>query len=90
MRDVFEAQYVSLHVRKTNRAALGLYKNALGFTVEKIEAKYCACGSLDIAVSLKSACTDADGEDAYAMRMECVLAQSTRLQRAKRRFSLTL
>jgi len=52
MATVFRAQYVSLHVRKSNRAALGLYKDALGFHVDSIEKKYYA-----------------DGEDAYAMRL---------------------
>jgi len=41
MMTVYKAQYVSLHVRKSNRAALGLYKDALGFQVDSIEKKYC-------------------------------------------------
>lgn len=43
MQDVFGARYVSLHVRKTNRAALGLYKDKLGFTMKDVERGYCAC-----------------------------------------------
>jgi ribosomal protein S18 acetylase RimI-like enzyme len=43
MRDVFGAAYVSLHVRKTNRAALALYTETLGFTVQGIEKSYCPC-----------------------------------------------
>lgn len=31
MKEVYGAKYVSLHVRKTNRAAYGLYKNSLNF-----------------------------------------------------------
>ena len=31
MVEIFRAQYVSLHVRKSNRAALALYKDTLGF-----------------------------------------------------------
>lgn len=31
MVEVYEALYVSLHVRKSNRAALTLYKDTLGF-----------------------------------------------------------
>lgn len=79
MHDVFEAKYVSLHVRKTNRAALALYKDTLGFTVDKIEKKYCALPlhPLRLPPVLEQP-TDADGEDAYAMRMECVpLSHST-------------
>ena len=41
MKTTFGAAYVSLHVRKTNRAALGLYKDTLGFEVVEIESKYC-------------------------------------------------
>ncbi|MCJ1295172.1 N-terminal acetyltransferase A complex catalytic subunit ard1 [Xylographa carneopallida] len=38
------AQYVSLHVRMSNTAALHLYRDTLGFQVEKVEAKYYADG----------------------------------------------
>lgn len=31
MLEVFGAHYVSLHVRKTNRAAIGLYRDTLKF-----------------------------------------------------------
>jgi len=44
MRDVYRASYVSLHVRKSNRAALGLYRDTLGFTVKNVEKKYYADG----------------------------------------------
>ena len=37
----YNAAYVSLHVRKSNRAALSLYRDTLGFTVKSIEEKYC-------------------------------------------------
>lgn len=53
MAEVFNANYVSLHVRMSNVAALHLYRDTLGFEVEKVESKYYA-----------------DGEDAYAMRMD--------------------
>lgn len=52
MAEVFNADYVSLHVRMSNVAALHLYRDTLGFEVEKVESKYYA-----------------DGEDAYAMKM---------------------
>jgi peptide alpha-N-acetyltransferase len=32
MMDVFGAKFVSLHVRKSNRAALKLYKDTLSFS----------------------------------------------------------
>ena len=40
MVENYDASYVSLHVRKSNRAALSLYRDNLGFEVRGIEAKY--------------------------------------------------
>jgi hypothetical protein len=53
MVETFGAQYVSLHVRMSNVAALRLYRDTLGFKNERIESKYYA-----------------DGEDAYAMKLD--------------------
>lgn len=58
MAEVFNANYVSLHVRMSNSAALHLYRDTLGFEVEKVESKYYA-----------------DGEDAYAMKMDLTSMQ---------------
>ena len=44
MAETYGAQYVSLHVRISNTAALHLYRDMLGFSVEKTEAKYYADG----------------------------------------------
>ena len=44
MVETFGAQYVSLHVRMSNIAALRLYRDTLGFEVEKVEPKYYADG----------------------------------------------
>jgi len=44
MIESFNAKYVSLHVRKSNRAALNLYANTLKFKVSEIEPKYYADG----------------------------------------------
>ncbi|KAH7931224.1 acyl-CoA N-acyltransferase [Leucogyrophana mollusca] len=44
MANIYHASYVTLHVRKSNRAALGLYRDALAFTVKDIEHKYYADG----------------------------------------------
>jgi hypothetical protein len=44
MVETFGAQYVSLHVRVSNVAAIHLYRDTLSFKVEKIEAKYYADG----------------------------------------------
>ena len=40
MCELFGAQYVSLHVRKSNRAALHLYRDSLKFEVQSIEKSY--------------------------------------------------
>lgn len=44
MAETFAAHYVSLHVRVSNTAALHLYRDTLGFRVDKIESKYYADG----------------------------------------------
>lgn len=44
MEDVFDAEYVSLHVRKSNRAAFHLYSVTLNYTVNDIEKGYYADG----------------------------------------------
>ncbi|KHN18067.1 N-alpha-acetyltransferase 10 [Glycine soja] len=43
-RIVFGAEYVSLHVRKSNRAAFNLYTETLGYKIHDVEAKYYADG----------------------------------------------
>ncbi|RPD81279.1 acyl-CoA N-acyltransferase [Lentinus tigrinus ALCF2SS1-7] len=52
MATVYKAAYVSLHVRKSNRAALGLYRDTLGFTVKDIEKGYYADGEDAYAMRL--------------------------------------
>ena len=42
MASVYKASDVMLHVRKSNRAALGLYKDTLGFRIQETEKSYCA------------------------------------------------
>ena|ERR1700761_4049242 len=44
MAETYGAHYVSLHVRVSNIAALHLYRDTLGFKVDKIESKYYADG----------------------------------------------
>ncbi|PIA53690.1 hypothetical protein AQUCO_00900343v1 [Aquilegia coerulea] len=44
MGEVFGAEYVSLHVRRSNRAAFNLYNETLGYKIHDIEAKYYADG----------------------------------------------
>ncbi|XP_066598810.1 N-alpha-acetyltransferase 11 [Prorops nasuta] len=44
MVECFCAKYVSLHVRRSNRAALNLYTRSLEFEVSEVEPKYYADG----------------------------------------------
>merc|ERR1712062_775605 len=44
MQEVFNAEYVSLHVRKSNTAAFHLYTKTLGYKTHDIEVKYYADG----------------------------------------------
>ncbi|KAH6840677.1 acyl-CoA N-acyltransferase [Chaetomium sp. MPI-CAGE-AT-0009] len=44
MVETFGGHYVSLHVRVSNKAALHLYRDTLGFKTEKTESKYYADG----------------------------------------------
>ncbi|KAI9928638.1 hypothetical protein ASPWEDRAFT_103931 [Aspergillus wentii DTO 134E9] len=44
MAESHRAHFVSLHVRVSNTAALRLYRDTLGFEVEKVESKYYADG----------------------------------------------
>lgn len=44
MVECFNAKFVSLHVRKSNRAAFSLYEKTLGFEISEIEPKYYADG----------------------------------------------
>jgi peptide alpha-N-acetyltransferase len=74
MSEVYRAEYVSLHVRKSNRAAIGLYRDTLGFSSHQIEKGYCESRRRPIISLLcnqpLNLFTDADGEDAYAMRLD--------------------
>ena len=42
MKETFEAEYASLHVRKSNTAAKHLYVETLGYEIHDTEAKYYA------------------------------------------------
>ena len=69
MVETFQSQYVSLHVRMSNNAALRLYRDTLGFRNDKIEAKYYADGEdaysmkLDLAGVREELLDDEGGED---------------------------
>jgi N-alpha-acetyltransferase 10/11 len=57
MLECFDARYVSLHVRVSNKAALTLYKDTLGFAVNDTEVKYYADGedAFDMRKELRGA-----------------------------------
>ena len=42
MQNVYGAQYVSLHVRVTNRAAITLYRDVLKYEISSVEEQYYA------------------------------------------------
>lgn len=52
MCQLFDAKYVSLHVRKSNRAALHLYRDSLQFEVQLIEKSYYQDGEDAYAMKL--------------------------------------
>ncbi|KAF2709385.1 N-acetyltransferase complex ARD1 subunit [Pleomassaria siparia CBS 279.74] len=68
MAETFSAHYVSLHVRVSNTAALHLYRDTLGFTVDKIEAKYYADG--EDAYSMRMELDQYKGKDLEDVEME--------------------
>lgn len=67
MVETFGAQYVSLHVRMSNVAALRLYRDTLGFAVEKVEQKYYADGedAYSMKMDLNPMREQLESEEAY-------------------------
>ncbi|CUM63533.1 uncharacterized protein PRCAT00001110001 [Priceomyces carsonii] len=69
MCESFDAKYVSLHVRKSNRAALHLYRDSLKFEVTSIEKSYYQDGEdayamrLDLKIEELLPSTAQDGEE---------------------------
>ncbi|TDZ14174.1 N-terminal acetyltransferase A complex catalytic subunit ard1 [Colletotrichum sidae] len=69
MVETFGAQYVSLHVRVSNNAAIHLYRDTLGFKTEKVENKYYAdgedayCMKLDLGYIREQIQDERDRED---------------------------
>lgn len=53
MRDIFGAHHVSLHVRESNRAAISLYTQTLGFQVRGTEPSYYADGENALSMRLQ-------------------------------------
>ena len=65
MHEVFQAEYVSLHVRKSNKAAFHLYNNTLGYKINDVEAKYYADAedAYDMRHTFKDDTTESKGKD---------------------------
>ncbi|KAB5554487.1 acyl-CoA N-acyltransferase [Coniochaeta sp. 2T2.1] len=75
MVETFHAQYVSLHVRVSNQAAIHLYSTTLSFKTEKTEQKYYAdgedafCMKLDLGF-IREQLEEADEEEASSSTPE--------------------
>ncbi|KAF9011101.1 acyl-CoA N-acyltransferase [Cyathus striatus] len=52
MASIYKATYVSLHVRKSNKAAIALYRDTLGFEVAEVEKKYYGDGEDALSMRL--------------------------------------
>jgi len=64
MVENYDAEYVSLHVRKSNRAALSLYQDTLQFTLRSpLNSQLLMTRLLEVEKKYY-----ADGEDAYSMK----------------------
>ena len=69
MGSIYKASYLSLHVRKSNCAALSLYRDGLGLTMQ-VSKRSTVCLQIFQTWYLSHAQTlDADGDDAYATRL---------------------
>ena len=68
MQDVFEAEYVSLHVRKSNRAAFHLYNVTLNYQINDVEKGYYADGedAYDMRCYFKKEDSKEDSNDEQA------------------------
>lgn len=81
MAETFGAAYVSLHVRMSNTAALHLYRETLGFSVDKVEAKYYADGEDAYSMRMDLTSIPRDVEDASEGVDEGEAVGSERLQK---------
>nr|XP_044996498.1 N-alpha-acetyltransferase 10 isoform X2 [Jaculus jaculus] len=72
MIENFNAKYVSLHVRKSNRAALHLYSNTLNFQISEVEPKYYADG--EDAYAMKRDLTQMADEPATEPGSPCLVS----------------
>ncbi|XP_002737881.1 N-alpha-acetyltransferase daf-31-like [Saccoglossus kowalevskii] len=68
MVECFNAKYVSLHVRISNRAALHLYTHTLKFNIYEVEPKYYADG--EDAYAMKRELTEFYKDDSTTYKMK--------------------
>ena len=68
MSSIHNASSVSLHVRKSNKAAIALYRDTLGFEVAMVEKAYCASSVIHSLIHIDFN-SDGDGEDALSMHL---------------------
>ena len=91
MREYYQARDVSLHVRCSNEAAIGLYTGRLGFHKDRVEQKYYAdgedawCMKLDIIEDDDDEQADGVGEDEGAEVGEAGAKESKTKSKEKKR-----
>lgn len=68
MADVFSAEYVSLHVRRSNKAAFHLYSVTLAYEIADVEKGYYADGedAYDMRCYFRANCTEDKDKDQSA------------------------
>jgi len=69
MEKIYGASHCSLHVRMSNKPAIALYQDTLGFEVASIEKNYCEYFRLESFLYLYERISDGDGEDALSMKL---------------------
>lgn len=80
MAEVYAAQYVSLHVRVSNRAALNLYEKTLMFKRMEVESRYYADGEDAYAMKRDLGYVKEDArkeKEAIAKRVKVMAEQSS-------------
>lgn len=79
MQEVFNAEYVSLHVRKSNRAAFHLYSVTLNYQVWDVEKGYYADGedAYDMRAYFKQKEGENGGDDQQQQSTEEVEGDSS-------------
>lgn len=76
MADVFDARYVSLHVRKSNRAAFHLYNETLKYEIHDVEKGYYADG--EDAYDMRCTFRDSNGKPVGEYARLCGEAEETK------------